>query len=77
MFRTFQDILELLPPEVGRAVQGRLEEQGANSDFVSLIGLVSCYFVYLVNLVPPSPPVCREVFLSYPTNTESLTLLDI
>ena len=36
-------LLELLPQEVGRAVQGRLEEQGANPDFVSLIGLVSYY----------------------------------
>ena len=36
-------LLEILPQEVGRAVQQRLEEQAANPDFVSLIGLVSYY----------------------------------
>ena len=36
-------LMEILPQDVSRAVQERLEEQGANPDFVSLIGLVSYY----------------------------------
>ena len=36
-------LLEILPNDVSSKVQERLEEQGANPDFVSLIGLVSYY----------------------------------
>jgi len=36
-------LLEILPPEVGGKVQERLDQQGANPDFVTLIGLVSFY----------------------------------
>ena len=36
-------LMEILPQEVSRAVQQRLEEQAANPDFVTLIGLVSYY----------------------------------
>ena len=36
-------LLEILPTEVSTKVQERLEEQGANPDFVTLIGLVSFY----------------------------------
>ena len=36
-------LLELLPQEVAKAVQERLELQGANPDFVTLISLVSYY----------------------------------
>jgi len=36
-------LLEILPTEVSTKVQERLEEQGANPDFVILIGLVSFY----------------------------------
>jgi hypothetical protein len=36
-------LLEILPSEVSTKVQERLDEQGANPDFVTLIGLVSYY----------------------------------
>ena len=36
-------LLEILPNDVSSKVQERLEEQGANPDFVTLIGLVSFY----------------------------------
>jgi len=36
-------LLEILPAEVSTKVQERLDEQGANPDFVTLIGLVSFY----------------------------------
>ena len=36
-------LLEILPKDVSSKVQERLEEQGANPDFVTLIGLVSFY----------------------------------
>lgn len=36
-------LMEILPVEVSSKVQSRLEEQVANPDFVTLIGLVSFY----------------------------------
>ena len=36
-------LIEILPSEVSTKVQERLDEQGANPDFVTLIGLVSFY----------------------------------
>jgi len=36
-------LLEILPTDVSTKVQERLDEQGANPDFVTLIGLVSYY----------------------------------
>jgi len=36
-------LLEILPSEVSTKVQERLDEQGSNPDFVTLIGLVSYY----------------------------------
>ena len=36
-------LLEILPKEISSKVQERLEEQGTNPDFVTLIGLVSFY----------------------------------
>ena len=36
-------LMEILPVDVTRKVQSRLEEQAVNPDFVTLIGLVSFY----------------------------------
>ena len=36
-------LMEILPVDVSSKVQARLDEQGANPDFVTLIGLVSFY----------------------------------
>ena len=36
-------LMEILPPDITSKVQERLEEQGANPDFVTLMGLISFY----------------------------------
>ena len=36
-------MMEILPGDISSKVQTRLEEQGTNPDFVTLIGLVSFY----------------------------------
>ena len=36
-------LMEILPQEISSKVHARLEEQGANPDFVTLMGLVSFY----------------------------------
>ena len=36
-------LIEILPSEVSSKVQERLDEQGTNPDFVTLIGLVTFY----------------------------------
>ena len=40
---TFTTLMEILPGELTSKVHARLEEQAANPDFVTLIGLVSFY----------------------------------
>ena len=36
-------LMEILPFDISSKVQSRLEEQGANPDFVTIIGLVAFY----------------------------------